>query len=203
MELGRRLADDGGAALVIDYGHAESAVGETLQAVGQHAYADPLTAPGDIDLTAHVDFQALARAVEAMGANGFGPIEQSRIPAPPRHRDRVPPRSRPRRLARRRRRYRLSAGAADRPRPHRHGHAVQGCRLRAPVHWRAAGIRVNSAACCRPLRSPSSRASATPSSRAPAACRRASMPRSMAASARTMRPTRSPKTAPAWPQRSA
>ena len=77
MELGRRIADDGGAALVIDYGHAESAVGETLQAVGQHAYADPLTAPGNIDLTAHVDFQALARAVEAMGANGFGPLEQS------------------------------------------------------------------------------------------------------------------------------
>ena len=37
MELGRRLADDGGAALVIDYGHAESAAGDTLQAVGQHA----------------------------------------------------------------------------------------------------------------------------------------------------------------------
>jgi SAM-dependent MidA family methyltransferase len=79
MELGRRLADNGGAALVIDYGHAESAVGETLQAVGHHAYADPLTAPGTIDLTAHVDFQALARAVEAMGANGFGPIEQSQF----------------------------------------------------------------------------------------------------------------------------
>jgi NADH dehydrogenase [ubiquinone] 1 alpha subcomplex assembly factor 7 len=77
MDVGRRIADGGGAALVIDYGHATSAVGETLQAVGRHAYADPLTAPGSIDLTAHVDFQALARAVEAMGANGFGPIEQS------------------------------------------------------------------------------------------------------------------------------
>jgi NADH dehydrogenase [ubiquinone] 1 alpha subcomplex assembly factor 7 len=77
MEMGRRIARDGGAALVIDYGHAKSAVGETLQAVGQHAYADPLTAPGTIDLTAHVDFQALAGAVEAMGANSFGPIEQS------------------------------------------------------------------------------------------------------------------------------
>lgn len=79
MQLGRRIADSGGAALVIDYGHAKSAVGETLQAVGQHAYADPLTAPGDIDLTAHVDFDALARAVEAMGANGFGPLEQSQF----------------------------------------------------------------------------------------------------------------------------
>jgi NADH dehydrogenase [ubiquinone] 1 alpha subcomplex assembly factor 7 len=77
MELGRRIADDGGAALVIDYGHAESAVGETLQAVGQHAYVDPLTAPGHIDLTGHVDFNALARAVEAMGANGFGPLDQA------------------------------------------------------------------------------------------------------------------------------
>ena len=86
MELGRRIARDGGAALVIDYGHAESAVGDTLQAVGQHAYADPLSAPGNIDLTAHVDFQALAQAAEAMGADGFGPIDQVDIPAPPRHR---------------------------------------------------------------------------------------------------------------------
>ena len=77
MELGRRIAGGGGAALVIDYGHTASAVGDTLQAVGDHAYADPLTAPGSIDLTAHVDFQPLARAVEAMGAIGFGPIEQS------------------------------------------------------------------------------------------------------------------------------
>ncbi|MGH6664996.1 MAG: class I SAM-dependent methyltransferase [Pseudolabrys sp.] len=79
MQLGRRLARDGGAALVIDYGHAESAVGDTLQAVGRHAYADPLDAPGALDLTAHVDFQALASAVEAMGAQGFGPVTQSQF----------------------------------------------------------------------------------------------------------------------------
>ncbi|MSO68537.1 MAG: class I SAM-dependent methyltransferase [Pseudolabrys sp.] len=79
MELGRRIANDGGAALVIDYGHADSTVGETLQAVGQHAYVDPLIAPGNIDLTAHVDFQALGRAIEAMGTNGFGPLNQSQF----------------------------------------------------------------------------------------------------------------------------
>jgi NADH dehydrogenase [ubiquinone] 1 alpha subcomplex assembly factor 7 len=79
MELGRRLAHDGGAALLIDYGHPESATGDTLQAVGRHAYADPLSAPGDLDLTAHVDFQALAKAVEAMGVNGFGPLNQSQF----------------------------------------------------------------------------------------------------------------------------
>jgi NADH dehydrogenase [ubiquinone] 1 alpha subcomplex assembly factor 7 len=79
MEMGRRIADDRGAALVIDYGHTQTGFGETLQAVGQHAYADPMHAPGNLDLTAHVDFQSLARAAEAMGAVGFGPIEQSQF----------------------------------------------------------------------------------------------------------------------------
>ena len=87
MELGRRLMHDGGAALVIDYGHAQTAVGDTLQAVGKHAYADPLSTPGSLDLTAHVDFQALALAVEGMGVNGFGAITQAAISAPSRHRD--------------------------------------------------------------------------------------------------------------------
>lgn len=76
MEMGLRIARDTGAALVMDYGHAFSAPGDTLQAVGAHDYADPLSAPGQIDLTAHVDFEALARAVDAMGAQCFGPIEQ-------------------------------------------------------------------------------------------------------------------------------
>jgi NADH dehydrogenase [ubiquinone] 1 alpha subcomplex assembly factor 7 len=79
IDLGRCVADNRGAALVIDYGHTETGLGETLQAVGQHAYADPLTFPGSLDLTAHVDFQSLARGVEAMGAKGFGPIEQSQF----------------------------------------------------------------------------------------------------------------------------
>jgi NADH dehydrogenase [ubiquinone] 1 alpha subcomplex assembly factor 7 len=77
LEIGRRIGRDGGIALIIDYGHAKSATGETLQAVGQHAYADPLSAPGVIDITAHVDFEALARDLESMGVNSFGPIDQS------------------------------------------------------------------------------------------------------------------------------
>ncbi|HEX5211434.1 MAG TPA: SAM-dependent methyltransferase [Pseudolabrys sp.] len=79
MELGARLARDGAAALVIDYGHAESAAGETLQAIGKHVYANPLAAPGDVDLTAHVDFQALGGAVEAMGAIAFDLLTQSQF----------------------------------------------------------------------------------------------------------------------------
>ncbi len=79
MTLGRRIAKNRGAALVIDYGHAHSDVGDTLQAVGGHAYADVLTRPGEVDLTAHVDFQALLRAAEAMGAVGYGPLEQGEL----------------------------------------------------------------------------------------------------------------------------
>ena len=74
--LARRIADQGGAILVCDYGHEETGLGETLQAVRGHAFADVLTTPGEADLTAHVDFAALARAASAAGAATHGPIPQ-------------------------------------------------------------------------------------------------------------------------------
>ncbi|WP_029007987.1 class I SAM-dependent methyltransferase [Azospirillum halopraeferens] len=74
--LGARLAAQGGAALVIDYGYAGPAVGDTLQAVRRHAYAPVLESPGDADLTAHVDFTALAAAAREGGADVFGPVPQ-------------------------------------------------------------------------------------------------------------------------------
>ncbi len=76
LEIARRIRRAGGAALIIDYGHATSAVGETLQSVGAHAFADPLAAPGLADVTAHVDFQATADAAESMGCRIRGPVEQ-------------------------------------------------------------------------------------------------------------------------------
>lgn len=60
-ELGRRIAAHGGAALIVDYG-AERSLGDTFQALRRHERADPLAAPGEADLTAHVDFGALAAA---------------------------------------------------------------------------------------------------------------------------------------------
>ncbi len=75
-DVARRVAQHGGAALVVDYGHLESAAGETLQAVGRHGFADPLATPGEVDLTAHVDFAALARTAEAAGARVHGPLAQ-------------------------------------------------------------------------------------------------------------------------------
>jgi SAM-dependent MidA family methyltransferase len=74
--LAQRLAAQGGAALSIDYGHADASSGETLQAVAGHAYADPWQEPGERDLTAHVDFRALARAAEAEGVWVLGPRPQ-------------------------------------------------------------------------------------------------------------------------------
>ena len=65
--LASRIAADGGAALVIDYGYEGPAFGDTLQAVRAHAYVDPLAEPGEADITAHVDFAALAGAAAAAG----------------------------------------------------------------------------------------------------------------------------------------
>jgi SAM-dependent MidA family methyltransferase len=56
-----RIATHGGAAIIIDYGNWRSK-GNTLQALRAHTFADPLGEPGLADLTAHVDFQALAAA---------------------------------------------------------------------------------------------------------------------------------------------
>jgi SAM-dependent MidA family methyltransferase len=75
-DLARRLAAQGGAALIVDYGHDRPGTGDTLQAVFGHAYADPFEAPGERDLTAHVDFHALATAARAEGVRVFGPAPQ-------------------------------------------------------------------------------------------------------------------------------
>ncbi|MDU8942994.1 class I SAM-dependent methyltransferase [Ovoidimarina sediminis] len=65
--IGRHIAAHGGAALIVDYGDDRS-LGDTFQAVRAHGFADPLDAPGAADLTAHVDFGALARAAMSAGA---------------------------------------------------------------------------------------------------------------------------------------
>lgn len=66
--LSKRLAAYGGAAVIIDYGHERSGAGDTLQAVHGHRFAPVLDRPGEQDLTAHVDFEALAEATRSSGA---------------------------------------------------------------------------------------------------------------------------------------
>jgi NADH dehydrogenase [ubiquinone] 1 alpha subcomplex assembly factor 7 len=74
--IAERVARAGGAALIVDYGHEHSAPGETLQAVRAHGYDDPLATPGEADLTAHVDFAALAHVGARAGVRALGPVPQ-------------------------------------------------------------------------------------------------------------------------------
>ena len=74
--LAERLVRQGGAALIIDYGHERTAPGDTLQAVKGHRFAAVLHTPGEQDLTSHVDFQQVAEAAREAGAAVAGPVEQ-------------------------------------------------------------------------------------------------------------------------------
>jgi len=79
-EIARIIAAKGGAGLIIDYGYAEVAgFSETLQAVSGHRFADALAEPGEDDLSAHVDFAALAQAGRRGGAAVFGPLTQGAL----------------------------------------------------------------------------------------------------------------------------
>ncbi len=78
-EIGARIAAQGGAALIIDYGHVETSFGETVQALRKHVAVDPFTDAGECDITAHVDFASLKRAAEASGAAAYGPITQEQF----------------------------------------------------------------------------------------------------------------------------
>jgi NADH dehydrogenase [ubiquinone] 1 alpha subcomplex assembly factor 7 len=63
--------------LIIDYGTAESRVGDTLQALRGHRYAPVLDSVGEADLTAHVDFAMLAQAAVEAGGAVHGPVTQA------------------------------------------------------------------------------------------------------------------------------
>jgi NADH dehydrogenase [ubiquinone] 1 alpha subcomplex assembly factor 7 len=74
--LAGRIKTTGGAALFIDYGPLESGPGDSLQALKHHAFAPVLEDPGEADITAHVDFAALARRAAAEGLAVYGPVPQ-------------------------------------------------------------------------------------------------------------------------------
>ena len=75
-EVAGRLAEQGGAALFVDYGHVEPRTGSTFQAVRRHEKVDPFENPGTADLTAHVDFASLAQVAKARGARWLGTVSQ-------------------------------------------------------------------------------------------------------------------------------
>jgi NADH dehydrogenase [ubiquinone] 1 alpha subcomplex assembly factor 7 len=75
-EVAGRLVSQQGAALFIDYGYDQPQTGSTLQAVRRHRKVDPFVSPGEADLTAHVDFSALAPIAEVRGARWLGTLPQ-------------------------------------------------------------------------------------------------------------------------------
>lgn len=75
--LATHVTSHGGAALLIDYGPAHSAFGDSFQAMKGHRFVSPFETPGDADLTAHVDFAALGSVATSAGAWVEGPVTQA------------------------------------------------------------------------------------------------------------------------------
>jgi SAM-dependent MidA family methyltransferase len=67
-DIAAHLVQHGGVLLIIDYGHARSGPGDTLQAIHAHGFAPVLSKPGEQDLTAHVDFETVSKAANDAGA---------------------------------------------------------------------------------------------------------------------------------------
>lgn len=74
--LGARLKREPGAALLVDYGRVAGGCGSSLRGVAHHRPADPLCSPGNVDLSADVDFAAFAEAARTAGAAVWGPVPQ-------------------------------------------------------------------------------------------------------------------------------
>ncbi|MBB42301.1 MAG: methyltransferase [Rhodospirillaceae bacterium] len=74
--LSKRLVSEGGAAIILDYGHNKRSAGDTLQAVKNHKYCNILEYLGECDLSSHVDFFALTEALKSSELNIYGPVYQ-------------------------------------------------------------------------------------------------------------------------------
>lgn len=76
QSLGKRAATAPLAALFIDYGHAASGFGETLQGVAGQTHVSPFHAPGETDLSAQIDFERFAHACQSAGLQTDGTVPQ-------------------------------------------------------------------------------------------------------------------------------
>jgi SAM-dependent MidA family methyltransferase len=72
-----QVAQRNAVGLFIDYGPLTSAPGTSVQAIRNGKYTNPLADPGTADITAHVDFAALAAAARSAGADVHGPVKQN------------------------------------------------------------------------------------------------------------------------------
>jgi SAM-dependent MidA family methyltransferase len=77
QDIALRVVEDGGAALLIDYGRDAPGFGDTLQALTRHTKVSPLATPGQADLTVHVDFPAVATAARQAGSRATPILSQA------------------------------------------------------------------------------------------------------------------------------
>ncbi len=78
-QISEAIHERSGSALIIDYGPAHSAAGDSLQAVKAHRYVGVLEKPGTADITAHVDFEVLSHAARPSGLTVYGPKPQGKF----------------------------------------------------------------------------------------------------------------------------
>lgn len=79
LHICNRLKAQGGVLLMADYGYAEGEQGDTLQAVKDHQYHRPLEDCGEVDLTSHLDFQALSQVANDAGCMASPIVEQEKF----------------------------------------------------------------------------------------------------------------------------
>jgi NADH dehydrogenase [ubiquinone] 1 alpha subcomplex assembly factor 7 len=78
-DISSAVSAQGGGALFIDYGHVGEGFGDTLQAVAEHRPVDVLASPGEVDISVHVDFTAMAESARRGGGRVWGPVAQSKF----------------------------------------------------------------------------------------------------------------------------
>lgn len=88
QEFARRIGGDthsgtqgqspSGAALILDYGTSSTIPINSLRGIRSHKQVSPLSSPGQVDISADVDFTALAEAAlkASPGVEVYGPVEQ-------------------------------------------------------------------------------------------------------------------------------
>jgi NADH dehydrogenase [ubiquinone] 1 alpha subcomplex assembly factor 7 len=75
-EISKIVLKQGGNAFFVDYGFTHNVAGDTLQAVKNHSYCDVLDSPGEVDLTAHVNFARLSQQLMEKNLTVHGPVSQ-------------------------------------------------------------------------------------------------------------------------------
>jgi len=74
-EIAKFINKNGGISMFIDYGYTNN-YGNSLQAIKKHKFVNPLSFPGESDITSHVNFSHIIYLAKKYNLNHFGPVPQ-------------------------------------------------------------------------------------------------------------------------------